>query len=112
MVPPPREHTPVKPTPSATSTPDKAPQGRANPAGGTTASTNGVQTYRPQNALTSSHCNLVCLTPTTASRRYSTNFINEWALSVLDPDTGQYLEHRQLCRHPKLRPTGDASYNK
>ena len=38
--------------------------------------------------------------------------MNEWALSVLDPDTGQYLTHRQLRRHLKLGPTWDASYSK
>ena len=38
--------------------------------------------------------------------------MTKWALNVLDPDTGQYLTHRQLRRHPKLGPTWDASYSK
>ena len=35
--------------------------------------------------------------------------INDWAYSVLDP-AGQYLEYRQLRRHPKLCPTWTTSY--
>ena len=35
----------------------------------------------------------------------------EWALNVLEPDTGNYLSHRQLRRHPKLGPTWDVSYS-
>ena len=46
-----------------------------------------------------------------AIHRYPSAFITEWALSVLDPSTGQYLEHRQLCRHTKLGPIWDASYD-
>ena len=38
--------------------------------------------------------------------------MTKWALNVLDPDTGDYISHRQIRRHPKLRPTWDASYSK
>eukprot|EP00804_Cyclotella_cryptica_P003563 CCRYP_002179-RA/>CCRYP_002179-RA protein AED:0.44 eAED:0.44 QI:0/-1/0/1/-1/1/1/0/111 len=33
------------------------------------------------------------------------------AMPVLDQDTGQTLEHRQLCRHPKHKATWDTSYS-
>ena len=32
------------------------------------------------------------------------------ALPVLDQDTGQTLEHRQLRRHPKYKDVWDTSY--
>ena len=32
------------------------------------------------------------------------------ALSVLDTATGEFLEHRQLRRDPKFKPTWDTSY--
>ena len=32
------------------------------------------------------------------------------ALPVLDEDSGKLLEHRQLCRHPRLKETWDTSY--
>jgi hypothetical protein len=32
------------------------------------------------------------------------------ALSVLDHDTGKFLEHRQLCQDPKHKATWDRSY--
>jgi len=32
------------------------------------------------------------------------------ALSVLDPSTGEFLEHRQLCRDPRYKATWDTSY--
>jgi hypothetical protein len=32
------------------------------------------------------------------------------ALSVLDRDTGKFLEHRQLRTDPKYKPTWDTSY--
>jgi hypothetical protein len=32
------------------------------------------------------------------------------ALSVLDPATGKFLEHRQLCRNPRYKATWDTSY--
>ena len=32
------------------------------------------------------------------------------ALSVLDPTTGEFLEHRQLHRDPKFKPVWDKSY--
>jgi hypothetical protein len=32
------------------------------------------------------------------------------AMPVLDQDTGQSLEHKQLCRHPKHKATWDTSY--
>ena len=31
-------------------------------------------------------------------------------MPVLDQDTGQSLEHRQLRRHPKYKDTWDTSY--
>ena len=46
------------------------------------------------------------------SRRYLPTFLTEWALNLLDPDTGDCLSHRQLRRHPKLGPTWDVSYSK
>ena len=33
------------------------------------------------------------------------------ALSVLDPETGQSLEHRALHRHPRLGPNWNTSYS-
>ena len=45
-----------------------------------------------------------------ASCRYPYAFLAKWALSVLDPSTAQYLEHRPLRRHPNLGPVWDASY--
>ena len=33
------------------------------------------------------------------------------ALAVLDPETGNLLEHRQLRKHPKLKPTWDTSFS-
>ena len=39
---------------------------------------------------------------------------NQWsplALSVLDPETGQSLEHRALSRHPRLGPDWNTSYS-
>ena len=45
------------------------------------------------------------------SLRYPSAFLAKWYLSVLDSSTGQYLEHRQLRRHPKLGPIWDASYS-
>ena len=44
------------------------------------------------------------------SRQYPSAFLTEWDLSILDPSTGQYLKHRQLCRRPKLGPIWDSSY--
>jgi hypothetical protein len=32
------------------------------------------------------------------------------ALSVLDPATGEFLEHRQLCQDPRYKDTWDTSY--
>ena len=32
-------------------------------------------------------------------------------LAVLDPDTGNLLEHRQLCKHPKYKHTWDTSFS-
>ena len=32
------------------------------------------------------------------------------ALSVLDPATGKFLKHRQLCRDPRYKATWDTSY--
>jgi hypothetical protein len=32
------------------------------------------------------------------------------ALSVLDPATGKFLEHHQLCRDPRYKATWDTSY--
>jgi hypothetical protein len=32
------------------------------------------------------------------------------ALSVLDPSTGKFLEHCQLCRDPRYKATWDTSY--
>jgi hypothetical protein len=32
------------------------------------------------------------------------------ALSVLDPSTGEFLEHRQLCCDPCYKATWDTSY--
>ena len=46
-----------------------------------------------------------------ASFRYPSDLLSEWYLYILDPSTGQYLEHRQLRRHPKLGPIWDASYS-
>ena len=46
-----------------------------------------------------------------ASRRYPSAFLTKWALYILYPSTGQYLEHRQLRRHPKLGTILDASYS-
>ena len=45
-----------------------------------------------------------------ASLRYHSAFLTKWSLSVLDPSTGQYLEHCQLRRHPKLGPIWETSY--
>ena len=39
---------------------------------------------------------------------------NQWsplAISVLDPETGQSLEHRALRRHPRLGPNWNTSYS-
>ena len=46
-----------------------------------------------------------------ASCQYPSDFLTEWALSFLDPSTGQYLKHRQLRRHPKLGPIWNTSYS-
>ena len=46
-----------------------------------------------------------------ASRRYPSTFLTKWDLSVLDPSTGQYLEHRQLRIHPNLGPIWEVSYS-
>jgi len=35
---------------------------------------------------------------------------NSVALSVLNHETGKFLEHRQLCRDPNHKPTWDRSY--
>ena len=67
--------------------------------------TRGTSSHRP--TLTSLVSPFVA-----ASRRYPSTFFNEWALNVIDPDTGEYLTHRQLRRHPKLGPKWDASYRK
>ena len=61
----------------------------------------------------------------TASRTFPSKFIKTWAasaflhgnqwsppaLSVLDPETGQSLEHRALRRHPLLGPDWNTSYS-
>ena len=61
----------------------------------------------------------------TASRTSPSEFIKTWAasavlhgnqwsplaLSVLDPETGQSLEHRALRRHPRLGPDWNTSYS-
>ena len=58
-----------------------------------------------------------------ASRTFPSEFIKGWAasevlhgnqwsplaLSVLDPETGQSLEHRALLRHPRLGPNWNTS---
>ena len=46
-----------------------------------------------------------------ARRHYPSAFLTEWALSILDPATVQYLEHRQLRRQPKLGPIWESSYS-
>lgn len=45
-----------------------------------------------------------------ASRKYPLAFLAEWALPVLDKETGHTLEHRQLRRHPKYKHIWDTSY--
>ena len=61
----------------------------------------------------------------TASRTSPSEFIKTWAasavlygnqwsplaLSILDPETGQSLEHRVLRRHPRLGPDWNTSYS-
>ena len=60
-----------------------------------------------------------------ASSTFPSKFIENWAasevlhgnqwsplsLSVLDPETGQSLEHRALRRHPQLGPDWNTSYS-
>ena len=60
-----------------------------------------------------------------ASRTFPSEFIKVWAasevlhgnqwyplaLSVLDPETSQLLEHRALRRHPRLGPDCNTSYS-
>ena len=54
-----------------------------------------------------------------SSRIYPSQFLEKWALSeeshptqalaVLDPDSGNYVEHRKLRRHPHLVPIWNTS---
>ena len=60
-----------------------------------------------------------------ASRTFPSEFIKGWAasevlhgnqwypltLSVLDPETGQSLEHRALRRHPRMGPDWNTYYS-
>ena len=45
------------------------------------------------------------------SLRYSSTFLTNWAVSALYLSAGQYLEHRQLCRHPQMGPIWYYSYS-
>jgi hypothetical protein len=41
-------------------------------------------------------------TPSSAAkRRYPCSFLLNWAMPVLDEETGKYLEYSQLRKHPK-----------
>ena len=44
-------------------------------------------------------------------RCHPSDFLTKWALSILDPFTGQYLEHLQIRRHPNLRTIWDSSHS-
>ena len=44
-------------------------------------------------------------------RQYPSAFLTEWVLYVLDPYTGQYLEHNQLLRHSNLGTIWDSSFS-
>ena len=46
-----------------------------------------------------------------ASRKYPSDFIIDWAFSVLDATTGQTVEHLQLQHHPDYKEVWDCSYS-
>ena len=47
---------------------------------------------------------------TSAHHLQKTNHFDPTAFSVLDPVTGELLEHGQLCRDPRYKATWDTSY--
>jgi hypothetical protein len=51
------------------------------------------------------------VTPSSAAgRRYPRNFLLEWAMPVLDEETGKTLEYPQLRKHPKYQQLWKQSY--
>ena len=47
-----------------------------------------------------------------AARKYPLAFMCEWAQAVLDNDTGDFLEYRQLIKNPKYREVWSTSFAK
>ena len=47
-----------------------------------------------------------------ASRQYPLAFMCKWAQAVLDNDTGDFLEYRQLIKNPKYREVWSTSFAK
>ena len=51
------------------------------------------------------------VTPSSAAkRRYPRNFLLDWAMPVLDEETGKTLEYSQLRKHPKYQAVWKQSY--
>ena len=45
-----------------------------------------------------------------ASRQYSPELLTKWAMPILDKESGQLLEYRQLRGHPKYHVVWNDSY--
>ena len=55
------------------------------------------------------HCNLSwkplanVITPSDAAcRKFTMDIINKWEMSVIDKETGQIMDYKQLRKHPKF----------
>ena len=46
-----------------------------------------------------------------ARRQYPRNFLLDWAMPVLDEETGKTLEYGQLRKHPKYQKVWNESYS-